>query len=76
MAFITFITANIGLIVTVVLGLLSLLTAIFNKNEKAVGIIAVIRSVIERLSVLQPKNSAGTVKIPGTKPGPTPIMGE
>lgn len=74
MAFITFITANVGLIVTLTLALLSLLTALFNKNEKAKGIIAIIRNVIERLSLLQPKNSAGTVKVPGVKAGPTPIF--
>lgn len=73
-AFIAFITANIGLIVTLTLGILSLLTALLNKNEKAVGIIAIIRNVVERLSALQPRNSEGTLKLPGKKSAPTPIF--
>jgi hypothetical protein len=75
MAFITFITANITTIVTVTLGVLSILTAIFNKNEKATGIIAIVRSIVERLSVLQPRNSEGTLKVPGTKAAEPPIVG-
>ena len=75
-AFIAFVTANATLIFGVLFAIISLLTAIFNKNEKAVGILGIIRTVLERISGLQPRNSAGTVKIPGTKPnppvGPTP----
>lgn len=74
-AFIAFVVANAGIIITVVLGILSILTAIFNKNEKATGIIAIIRGIIERLSVLQPRNAKGTLSFPGKKAGPTVIMG-
>lgn len=73
-AFITFLTANAGVILGFTLALLSFLTAVLNKNEKAVGIIAVIRGIVERLSLLQPKNSEGTVKLPGTKSGPKAVM--
>ncbi|HUW94446.1 MAG TPA: hypothetical protein VMW58_01550 [Anaerolineae bacterium] len=78
MAFITFIIANAGVILTVVLAVLSLLTALFKKNEKATGIIAVVRSIVERLSALQPRNSEGTLKVPGKKAAPAvepPIFG-
>lgn len=68
--FIAFLTANATLIVGVVFAIISLLTAIFNKNERVVGILGIIRVIIERLSGLQPRNSAGTLKIPGAKPAP------
>ena len=75
-SFIAFVTANSALIFGVLFAVISLLTAIFNKNEKATGILSIIRNILERISGLQPRNSAGTVKIPGKKPnppvGPTP----
>lgn len=67
---IAFITANATLIVGVVFALISLLTAIFNKNERVVGILGIIRVIIERLSGLQPRNSEGTLKFPGRRPNP------
>lgn len=75
-AILAFLTANAGVILAAVFALLNVLVAIFAKNERAVGIIGTIRTVIERLSVLQPRNSEGTVKLPGAKSGPTPIMGK
>lgn len=77
MTFITaalaFITTHWALISGVLFALLSIVVAIWPKSEGAVG---VIRSILERLSGLQPAQSAGTLKVPGTKPGPrvAPIM--
>lgn len=78
-SFLAFLTANAGLIVGVVFAIISLLTAIFNKNERVVGILGIIRTIVERLSGLQPRNSAGTLKVPGAKPNPpvdkpTPVL--
>lgn len=73
-AFIAFVVANAGVILGLAFAIISLLTAIFDKNEKATGILAVIRSVLERLSALQPRNAEGTVKLPGAKPGPTKVL--
>ena len=66
-AIIAFITANAGILVTLAIVLINLLTAIFNKNEKVTGVLAIVRSIFERISVLQPKNSKGTIKAPGLK---------
>jgi len=66
-AFITFVTANAGILIALALAILSVLTAAFNKNDRVVGILAIIRSIIERLSALQPANSKKTLKIPGFK---------
>lgn len=75
-ALIAFVTANSGLILSLAVALLSVLTAIFNKNERAVGIFAFLRGLIERFSALQPRNSVGTLKVPGTKAGPVAVMAE
>lgn len=79
-AILAFLTANAGVILAAVFAILNVLVAVFSKNERATGIIGTIRTVIERLAVLQPRDSAGTVKLPGApaapKNGPTPIMGE
>jgi len=79
--FIAFVVANwAAILAPLILIILSLFTAIFNKNEKAKGIIGIFRSIIERSSGLQPANSAGTLKVPGMKAGPktepTPIFSE
>jgi hypothetical protein len=66
-AIVAFIVANWGVISLVVGGLLSLVVAVFPKAGPAAG---VVRLVIERLSALQPKDSFGTAKIPGTKAAP------
>ena len=74
---IAFITANAGLILGVASALINLFVAIFAKNERVTGILAIIRGILERVSALQPKNSDGTLKLPGAKPGPkvpTPVM--
>ena len=68
--FIAFLTANVGLIITVVLGILSLLAAALNKNEKATGIINWLIKAVQFANGLQPKDSAGTLKRPFSKPAP------
>ena len=70
-ALIAFLAAHGVLIAGIVYAVLNLLVALFNKNEKVVGILGVIRTVIEHLVALQPKNSEGTVKLPGKAPAPT-----
>jgi len=81
MAFFTFLAANSTLIAAVLFAIISLLTAVFNKNERVVGILGIVRVIIERISGLQPRNSAGTLKFPGARPNPpvkedkpTPIL--
>lgn len=77
MTFITaalaFITTHWALISGAVFALLSIVVAVWPKSSGAIG---VIRSILERLSGLQPAASAGTLKVPGAKPGPTvaPVM--
>jgi len=66
-AFITFVTANAGILTALALAILSVLTAAFNKNDRDVGILAIIRSIIERLSAPQPPNSKKTLKTPALK---------
>ena len=73
-AFIAFVTANGAVILGVAYAVISLLVAIFKKNERAVGILGTIRSVLERISALQPANAEGTVKVPGAKAGPTKVL--
>jgi len=72
-AAIAFLTTHWALISGAVLGLLSIVVAVWPKSAGPVG---VIRSILERVSALQPASSAGTLKVPGTKPGPTvaPVM--
>lgn len=73
-AFLAFVTANAAIILGVAYALINLLVAVFNKNEKFVGILGVIRSILERISALQPKNAEGTVKVPLVKAGPTKVI--
>jgi hypothetical protein len=74
-AILAFITTHWALVSGLLFTLLSLVVALWPKTEGTVG---VIRSVLERLSGLQPAQSAGTLKIPGTRPGPrvAPVMEE
>lgn len=70
---IAFLTAHWGLISGALLGIISLIVAIWPKTAGPAG---VIRSILERVSALQPASSEGTLKVPGTKPGPrvAPVM--
>ena len=69
-AFIAFVTANGALIAGAAVVLLNLLAAVLKNRANAVGIISAIIRVIQQLAVLEPKDSAGTVKLPGAKPKP------
>lgn len=74
-AIIAFIVANGALIFGVLYAIINVLVAIFAKNEKVVGILAIIRSVLERISALEPRNSANTIKVPGRKASePAPVF--
>lgn len=75
-AIIAFLTAHGALILGLGFALVNLFVAIFAKNAKATGALAWIRKILELVSALQPRDSEGTVKVPGTKPGPrvTPLM--
>ena len=71
-----FLTANATVIIAVVYALLNLFVALFKANTKVTGFLGVLRSLVERISVLVPQNAEGTVKLPGVAASPrvTPIM--
>lgn len=72
-AAIAFLSTHGPLIAGALLTVLSVVVAIW---PKASGPVGVIRSILERVSALQPKDAYGTVKVPGAKPGPrvAPVM--
>ena len=73
-AIIAFLVAHKVLIVGALVAVLQLAAAL-SKKQKVKGILGTIIALVQRGGILQPKDSAGTVKLPGAKPSEPPIMG-